>query len=414
MKDFGELTKMLISNGLKDVSSRGRASQSSSSRWSNPNDAQRATTDNTFDFAFHTGEDSNAWWKLELPRAQYISYIIVENRRDEKYQHKANDISVFCTDASGERLVYRGNSTFGALPRQLPLIIALDRKMSISAVRIAKNIPGALHLSRVRLMCDDELIEDAVIETIFGCYLESSAQRLLITFSYEKGTLFAFKEVVHQLQATRIVDIGANIGVYSIYAGQEAAVTQIDAFEPAPAAYALLKKNIDVQEFRGKLTAHPLALSSADGEVQFEMFGDMAGNNHILENGVARGKVIPVRTAKLDEVLTYSGHTVCMKIDVEGHELAVFEGAADFLCRNQCFVQVECLDGEAFNAIDARMNSMGYKYLCSLVDDHFFVHDTLEQHRNNMLKIIFRNVSSELLSLRQSRSKANLDVLLIK
>ena len=154
VKDFNPLLTLLSGNGFQDVSASGIASQSSQSQWSKPNDAQRATLDNTFDFAFHTGEDARAWWQIDLPRRQPISYIVIENRRNEDYQDRANDISVLCSDGKQERLVYQGQTRFGALPRQLPLIIAIPGNVPIQSVRIEKSSAGALHLSRIRLLRD--------------------------------------------------------------------------------------------------------------------------------------------------------------------------------------------------------------------------------------------------------------------
>lgn len=154
-RDFGTLLNLLSSSGFQDISASGTASQSSLSQWSKPNDAQRATIDNTSDFAFHTGEDDKAWWKIDLPKRQPISYIVIENRRNEDYQDRATDISVYCSDGKQERQVYQGHSRFGALPRQLPLIIAIPGDIPVKSVRIEKASAGALHLSRVRLLQDN-------------------------------------------------------------------------------------------------------------------------------------------------------------------------------------------------------------------------------------------------------------------
>ncbi len=162
MKDFSGLVKLLTDNGLTDVSHLGVASQSSLSQWSRPNDAQRATQDNTWDYAFHTGEDSRAWWTLTFPRRHFVSHIILENRRTADFQDRCTDISVYCGGPAGEELVHSRNVLFGALPEQLPLIIAVNQKSPVTMIRIVKNTPGALHLARVRVLCD------AVIESRFG------------------------------------------------------------------------------------------------------------------------------------------------------------------------------------------------------------------------------------------------------
>lgn len=162
MKDFSGLVKLLTDNGLTDVSHLGVASQSSLSQWSRPDDAQRATQDNSWDYAFHTGEDSRAWWTLTFPRRHFVSHIILENRRSADFQNHCADLSVHCSGPAGEELVHSRSVVFGALPGQMPLIITVNPKVPVTAIRIEKNTPGALHLSRVRVLCD------AVVEGRFG------------------------------------------------------------------------------------------------------------------------------------------------------------------------------------------------------------------------------------------------------
>lgn len=262
-------------------------------------------------------------------------------------------------------------------------------------------------------MPDDTTSRDRTIETIFGRYLAASARRLLITNAYEKGTLLTFRDVCLYLRASHIVDIGANIGVYSICAGRSTRVEQVDAFEPAPAAYNLLERNIATQDFSRKISAHPLALSSKAGTVQFEMYGEMAGNNHILEGSDATGDVITIETARLDDILTYTGNIVCMKIDVEGHEAAVLNGATQFLRNNACFVQIESLDAESFTAVENRMAGLDYRHLYSVVDDHIFIHRSLVRRRRRVGEIMLGHMSSELLALRDYRSSAAIETLLL-
>jgi hypothetical protein len=159
VKDFSGIVKLLTDNGLTDVSHLGVAAQSSLSRWSRPDDAQRATQDNTWDYAFHTGEDAEAWWSITFAKPQFLSLVIIENRRDVVYQGRAAELSVFCTVSGSERLLYRGTTEFGALPRQLPLILPADRKLPITSLRIVRNTPGALHLARVRILGDTSVLQ---------------------------------------------------------------------------------------------------------------------------------------------------------------------------------------------------------------------------------------------------------------
>lgn len=159
MNDFSALVEILQSNGLKDIGPEGMAAQSSLSQWSKPDDAQRALQDNTWDYAFHTGEDANAWWSITFAKPQFISVLILENRRNIEFQGRAAELSVFCTASGGERLLYQGTTEFGALPKQLPLVLPIDAKLPITSLRIVRNTPGALHLARVRVLSNAPILE---------------------------------------------------------------------------------------------------------------------------------------------------------------------------------------------------------------------------------------------------------------
>lgn len=58
----------------------------------------------------------------------------------------------------------------------------------------------------------------------------------------------------------RFWDIGANIGVFSLYAGLRAGV-EVSAFEPAAASYGALCRNIEANRFADRVQAYCVAIS---------------------------------------------------------------------------------------------------------------------------------------------------------
>lgn len=61
-----------------------------------------------------------------------------------------------------------------------------------------------------------------------------------------------------------LVDVGANVGMYSVFAAMVRGVRVI-AFEPESQNYALLNRNIALNQLSGTVTAYPLALSDRSG-----------------------------------------------------------------------------------------------------------------------------------------------------
>jgi len=70
-------------------------------------------------------------------------------------------------------------------------------------------------------------------------------------------------------------------------------------------------------------------------------------------------------------VLTPDG-PICLKIDVEGHETAVLEGAIGLLEGIQWVVQVETLE-EVTAGVSSILADLGGNHAGRIGDDHYFV-----------------------------------------
>lgn len=133
--------------------------------------------------------------------------------------------------------------------------------------------------------------------------------------------------VLHMLRPDDLfVDVGANVGVYSVLAGAVGA--QAVAFEPIPTTVTRLERMIRVNEVADRIRVCAVGVGSAAGDLLFT--ADRDTNNRVLVEGDAGGDAISVEIVALDEAL--SGESVRMlKIDVEGYEPAVIEGAGRLL-----------------------------------------------------------------------------------
>ena len=139
------------------------------------------------------------------------------------------------------------------------------------------------------------------------------------------------------------VDIGANVGLYAIYAGVVGA--RVFAFEPEALNYAELNKNIFVNNLHGRVTAYCMAImDAADVSVlHLSTFSFAASHHDFGQNSWRADKTIGGRfierekrmqqgcvSFSLDElvsrqVLPVPNH---IKIDVDGFEYKVVNGAA--------------------------------------------------------------------------------------
>jgi FkbM family methyltransferase len=153
--------------------------------------------------------------------------------------------------------------------------------------------------------------------------------------------------VLHALRAgDTFVDVGANIGAYSILAASIAGVTCI-AFEPSSETYSLLTENVRVNGYESRVDPVRSAVGANDGEVS--LTSELDTVNHIAADVDGNIRSETVRLTTLDGALDGKLPAV-IKIDVEGYELPVLEGAK------------KTLKSQQFRALIIEMNGSGARY----------------------------------------------------
>lgn len=144
---------------LIDIGNQGKASQSSRSKWSKGNDAQRAVSNLEFsDYAFHTEKEENPWWQIDFENSFPIEYIIINNRRRKPFDEIASSLKVVGYDENNVEIVlHMGTSFFGSVPNELPFILSLKGKIDIKKVKITLLKEHYLHFSNIRFLVKDAL-----------------------------------------------------------------------------------------------------------------------------------------------------------------------------------------------------------------------------------------------------------------
>lgn len=133
--------------------------------------------------------------------------------------------------------------------------------------------------------------------------------------------------VLHVLrEADVFVDVGANIGSYSLLAVGGPGARAI-SIEPVPSAFHKLELNALVNGFGGRMQCLQSGVSSTQGTIAFTHGLDTM--NHVAVVG-EDADTIDVKVTTLDAILPNRDATV-IKIDVEGHEQAVLAGAGGVL-----------------------------------------------------------------------------------
>jgi FkbM family methyltransferase len=133
------------------------------------------------------------------------------------------------------------------------------------------------------------------------------------------------------------IDIGANCGLYTRELARRS--KKVLAFEPARQMADLLRRTV-----AGNVEVHEIALSDCDGVATLSVPLGGGERVHSLASIEQRDGEGPhateeVRTARLDSLVHEP--VAFVKIDVEGHELRVLNGAAGLLARSKPVFLVE-------------------------------------------------------------------------
>jgi FkbM family methyltransferase len=128
-------------------------------------------------------------------------------------------------------------------------------------------------------------------------------------------------------QGDIFVDVGANIGIESIPAAKLVGNTgQIHSFEPNTKINMLLHQSIDANALTN-ITLNSFAVSDIDGKIFLSVPTSSSGSATVTKTNLDKSQEITA--IKLDSYSPLINRRIkLLKIDVEGHELAVLKGAS--------------------------------------------------------------------------------------
>jgi FkbM family methyltransferase len=144
---------------------------------------------------------------------------------------------------------------------------------------------------------------------------------------------------------TAAIDVGANIGIYTVVlAAALGAGGRVLAFEPAPENVERLRRNLQMNGI-SNVDVFPLAVGARSESVALYLSDDAACHSTSAVAAQRRGRSLTVAASSLDTVWNDArrpGVSV-MKVDVEGTELAVLEGARELLaaCRPTLLIEIK-------------------------------------------------------------------------
>ena len=155
---------------------------------------------------------------------------------------------------------------------------------------------------------------------------------------YESDSIeFVFKilkSISESNGKARLIDIGAQSGLYSLYAKYFDNV-HVDAYEPFPASFRCLRDNIYLNGIEGRVIPHQIAVSNKIGKTIMRCPLEHTGLNTLGSNPLRFNswQNVEINTDTLDNL--YSTKRVdLIKCDTEGWEYFVLQGGLKIIERD--------------------------------------------------------------------------------
>jgi len=157
---------------------------------------------------------------------------------------------------------------------------------------------------------------------------------------YERPEIAFFLE--HFRPGDRFIDIGANVGLYTGLALHRGAASVL-AVEPHPRAFACLEKTVAANPSRADVSLENVAAGGRAETATLHCNPENHGDNRLYGDPLL-GNTIPCAIETLDTLCRKHNLAACdfLKIDVQGFEMHVLEGAAGLLAASKdCVLMTE-------------------------------------------------------------------------
>jgi FkbM family methyltransferase len=217
---------------------------------------------------------------------------------------------------------------------------------------------------------------------------------------YERIELDVFERLA--AMSKTIVDVGANIGLYSCVAADRAPTfAKIVAFEPIAENLHYLNKNRERNERAARIVVEEEAVGESSGLVNIYLAEGQIGTHSVsAKNALDSNTSISVPMVCLDDYVDKKLHDSIelLKVDVEGYEVAVLRGAKSVLRKDRPTLFVEFIPDSLRNC---NFDPMEFLDIVFDMYDHVFL---VEEPRG-----IFKRCSrQDLLDADRSYRNANL------
>ncbi len=162
----------------------------------------------------------------------------------------------------------------------------------------------------------------------------------------------------HVLPGGSLCDVGANSGLFALQLADlfERGI----CFEPAPDTFQLLTDNLGLNHL-DQFRCVRAACSSSAGTARLVAVGAFGCASGLEDTGVVGDRTYEVATVRIDDALAELDGITLLKIDTEGHDPEVLEGARAVLARSPRTVLMVESHPRTFDKLCAFLRSIDWR-----------------------------------------------------
>ncbi len=157
-----------------------------------------------------------------------------------------------------------------------------------------------------------------------------------------------------------VLDLGANVGAFSLYAGRTA--TRVFAFEPDSSNFEQLAKNMALNRTL-PISIFKKAVGGKNGDAVLYQAAVNKGSSSLVHELSTHTEMVEIMT--LENALSLCGlsHVDFLKIDIEGSEYDLFETASIHTLRRISSIAMEMhrVRGKRYRDVITKLKNAGFK-----------------------------------------------------
>jgi len=215
-----------------------------------------------------------------------------------------------------------------------------------TALRFRSGVAAGVLENLGEMLCEDPVVRVPEFKGRFAMGRQSALfRRLAMTRSYEPELASICAD--HLIAGRDAIDVGANIGMYSVLMAKSLPGRRVLAIEPTPGALNNLRKNLALNAVADRVQVYAGAASDRAGSADIkvvagrEEYSSLGELSHPSIVGAAF-ESIQVPMASIDMLVRDAGLSPgFIKIDVEGMEHVVLRGARETLAHHRPIVLAE-------------------------------------------------------------------------